>query len=318
MALLIDLNLWGRFEDTVQRMINFFLDNLPEFFFSLVILMITIFIAKLVENRMSKYSGKLQKRMRVDATKFTLLKHISTGLVYVIGLILIFYTIPSLRALSTTLLASVGVLGLIVGIAAQDSFGNLISGIALVFFQPFRVGDLVTVDGNYGRVTDINLRQTTLITSDDRIIIIPNSVLNKETVINWTFDDTLIKWSFSLTFSNDSDIDLARNIMIEEAKKNPYVLTKEALQRKQTGTVDPVRVRTTDLSRDGTTLLLDFWVNDCDNAFSAEYDIRENIRKRILAEPTLMFPPAQMGLLTVEPLSLRLESDVSDAVKEKS
>lgn len=308
MALLVDVNLWERFQQTIDGMVTYFIDYLPEFVFSFIILMVTVFVAKIVENRINKYSGKLQKRTRMDPTKFTMMKHISVGFIYVIGFIIIFYTIPALKSLSSTLLASVGLIGIVIGIAAQDTFGNMISGIALVFFQPFRVGDLITVDGNYGRVTDINLRQTTLLTSDDRIIIIPNSVLNKETVVNWTLDDPIVRWSFTMPISNDSDLDIARRIITEEANKNSYVLSKEALARKNPSFTDPVRVRVSNIDGNETTLLIDIWVNDRDNAYSAEYAIREGIRRRFADEQDVDVPTTQVALATYNPFHVTVHS----------
>ncbi|MDV0445581.1 Small-conductance mechanosensitive channel [Methanimicrococcus sp. At1] len=305
MALLIDLNLWERFHDNVEAMIGNFVEYLPEIVFALIIFILTFIVAQFIDKKITKYSARLQKRMRVGPTKFVMLRHVIIGLVYLIGLVLIFYTIPPLQKLSTAILASVGVLGIIFGIAAQDSFGNIISGIALVFFQPFRIGDLITVGSNYGRVTDINLRQTTIKTSDDRIILIPNSVLNKETVINWTYDDTIVRWSFTIQISYDSDIDRARAIMIEEARKNPYVLSKEVLARKK-GAGEDVRARVSDLANFGVNILLDFWVNDRDNAYSAEYAIRENIKKRFDNEPNVSIPLPQYVLSTGAPMDVRL------------
>ncbi|WNY28404.1 Small-conductance mechanosensitive channel [Methanimicrococcus stummii] len=314
MAFLIDLNLWERFHDNVEAMIENFVEYLPEIVFALIIFILTFIVAQFIDKKITKYSARLQKRMRVGPTKFVMLRHVIIGLVYLIGLVLIFYTIPPLQKLSTAILASVGVLGIIFGIAAQDSFGNLISGIALVFFQPFRIGDLITVGSNYGRVTDINLRQTTIKTSDDRIILIPNSVLNKETVINWTYDDTVVRWSFTIQISYESDIDRARAIMIEEARKNSYVLSKEVLARQKPGTSEDVRARVSDLASFGVNILLDFWVNDRDNAYSAEYAIRENIKKRFDSEPNVSIPLPQYVLSTGAPLGVQL-TDANAAEK---
>ena len=282
-------DLWSSLEATVIQIIASFFDSLPLLIFALIILLITAIIAKIVERRINKYLDKLQKKMRGGSTRLTMLKHLSVGLVYLVGLSLIFYTIPELRSLSSTLLASVGVLGLILGIAAQDTFGNIISGIALVFFQPFRVGDLITVGGSYGRVKDINLRQTTIITSDDRVILIPNSVLNKETVVNWTYDDTLVRWSFTIQITNDSDLDKVRRILVEEAQKSPYVLSQKDLAIRKPDIAIPVRARVSDSNGDFTAILLEFWVNDRDNAYSAEYEIRENIKRRFDTEESVSY-----------------------------
>jgi len=282
-------DLWSSLEATVIQIIASFFDSLPLLIFALIILLITAIIAKIVERRINKYLDKLQKKMRGGSTRLTMLKHLSVGLVYLVGLSLIFYTIPELRSLSSTLLASVGVLGLILGIAAQDTFGNIISGIALVFFQPFRVGDLITVGGSYGRVKDINLRQTTIITSDDRVILIPNSVLNKETVVNWTYDDTLVRWSFTIQITNNSDLDKVRRILVEEAQKSPYVLSQKDLAIRKPDIAIPVRARVSDSNGDFTAILLEFWVNDRDNAYSAEYEIRENIKRRFDTEESVSY-----------------------------
>ena len=288
MSLIFDMDtLWNSLEKTIQGMINYFTDNLAAFIFAAVIFLLTVIAANIVRRRFNRYNERLQKRMRTDKTKMVMLKHVSVCFVYLIGFVLIFYSIPGLRALSTTLLASVGVLGLIVGMAAQDTFGNIISGFSLVFSQPFRVGDLVTVGSNYGRVTDINLRQTTILTSDDRTIIIPNSILNKETVVNWTFTDPLIRWSIELQVTNDSDLSKARAVLIEEAAANGYVLSARELAVRKSDVSEPVRARISGNNGDYTSILLDFWVNDRDNAYSAEYEIRERIKIRFDEETTI-------------------------------
>ena len=288
MSLIFDMDtLWTSLEKTIQGMINYFTDNLAAFIFAAVILLLTVIAANIVKRRFNRYNERLQKRMRTDKTKMVMLKHVSICFVYLIGFVLIFYSIPGLRALSTTLLASVGVLGLIVGMAAQDTFGNIISGFSLVFSQPFRVGDLITVGPNYGRVTDINLRQTTILTSDDRTIIIPNSILNKETVVNWTFTDPLIRWSIELQVTNDSDLSKARAVLIEEATANGYVLSARELAFRKPDVSESVRARISGNNGDYTSILLDFWVNDRDNAFSAEYEIRERIKIRFDEETTI-------------------------------
>lgn len=285
-----ELQIWDSFLVTIDKIKIFLIDHISEFIFVIIILLATVLIAKIVENRMVKYGSHLQKGMRMDVTKMTMLRHMSVSVIYILGFILILYTIPELKALSSTILLSVGVLSLVIGMAAQDTFGNIISGIALVFFHPFRVGDLITVGTNYGRVTDVNLRQTTMLTPDNRYIMIPNSALNKETVINWTYDDTLVRWSCKIPISHNSNIDRAREIMLEEARKNQFVLSKEILERKHVNFSEDVRARVSDVTPLGVIILLDFWVDDRDNAVPAEYAIREAIQKRFYDDPDVATP----------------------------
>jgi len=103
-----------------------------------------------------------------------------------------FITVGTLTALSqfgvdtTSLLTSVGVLGLTVGFAAQNTLSNVISGLFIFWDRPFVIGDLVEVDGEYGRIETITLRSTRLVTVDGRMIAIPNSVVANGKVASYT------------------------------------------------------------------------------------------------------------------------------------
>lgn len=89
------------------------------------------------------------------------------------------HTIPTLSKLGTALLASAGVLSIILGIAAQNTLGNLIAGIALLFYRPFGIGDVLVMNTPTGKETgtvkDFSLGYTKLLTEDNRWIIAPNS-----------------------------------------------------------------------------------------------------------------------------------------------
>ena len=98
-------------------------------------------------------------------------------------LALIFYaqTVPTLHRLGTTLLASASVLSIIIGIAAQNTLGNLIAGIALLFYRPFGIGDVLVMNTPTGKETgtvkEFSLGYTKLVTEDGRWIIAPNSII---------------------------------------------------------------------------------------------------------------------------------------------
>ena len=83
-----------------------------------------------------------------------------------------------------TLLAMLASTGLAVGLAAQDVIRNVISGALILFEQPFRVGDMVNVDGHYGEVKSIGLRSISLQTFDDNTITVPNATVAAQSVSN--------------------------------------------------------------------------------------------------------------------------------------
>jgi small-conductance mechanosensitive channel len=98
--------------------------------------------------------------------------------------------IPALAGLGTAWLASAGILSVIIGLAAQNTLGNLIAGISLLLYRPFNVGDYLQVTAptglEAGLVESINLGYTLLKTNDNRFVVVPNSIMASQTHINLT------------------------------------------------------------------------------------------------------------------------------------
>jgi small conductance mechanosensitive channel len=105
------------------------------------------------------------------------------------------------------------------------------SGISLAVFHPFRVGDIVTIHNEYGTISDLILRHTVVVTWDNRRLIIPNSIISEEAIINWSIEDPTVIWPVNIGISYDSDIDLARSIMEDEARGNHNVMDHYEISR---------------------------------------------------------------------------------------
>jgi small-conductance mechanosensitive channel len=123
----------------------------------------------------------------VDRTTATFLAQLARVAVYIFAFISYAHLVPALTSLGTAWLASVSVISVIVGIAAQSTLGNLIAGISLLIYRPFKTGDRleVTVPGGVaaGVVESLNLGYTVMMTDDDRRIIVPNNVMASQTII---------------------------------------------------------------------------------------------------------------------------------------
>ena len=130
---------------------------------------------------------------------------IGLNIVLILG---ICYQFTALKEIVKTLLTGGGVLALVLGLAAQEAVGNLVSGMMILFFKPFKVGDLIkTNNGLVGTVLDISLRHTVIKTYENTQIMIPNSEINKATLENVTAAD--FKGDFLiLQISYESDLDL--------------------------------------------------------------------------------------------------------------
>lgn len=108
-----------------------------------------------------------------------------------------------------SLIAVVGAAGLAIGLALKDSLSNVASGVMLVSLKPFRVGDIVTVAGQTGKVEQVSIFQTRLRGADNQTIVLPNSLITAASIINLT-PDTMRRIELVIGISYDSRIDVAR------------------------------------------------------------------------------------------------------------
>lgn len=119
-------------------------------------------------------------------TQLTILKRIAIALVVTVAICLALMTFENVRRLGSTLLASVGIIGIIVGLAAQKTIGTFIAGIQLAFTQPIRVDDVVIVENEWGRIEEITLTYVVVKIWDLRRLILPATYFLEKPFQNWT------------------------------------------------------------------------------------------------------------------------------------
>ncbi len=117
--------------------------------------------------------------------------------------------------------AALGIGGLALSLAAQDTLADTISGFIILVDRPFRVGDRIEIQsiGTWGDVVEIGLRTTRIRTRDNRMVIVPNSIIGKNEVINYTFPDPRYRIQIHVGIGYGSDIEKVRNIITETVRK---------------------------------------------------------------------------------------------------
>jgi small conductance mechanosensitive channel len=197
----------------------------------LLIALLTQYAARIVDRMLVNYIPKVVGKIdvKMDETMQLMVRRIVSATIYIVGLMLIILQIPPLHSLATAILAGAGIAGLAIGYAAKDSLSNFTSSIFIAVFQPFRVGDFVDFKGDYGQVEDLTLRHTIIRTWDSRRIIVPNSTMNMEPIINWSIREPEITWTVDFDLEKASDIDRAREIILEKARSHPMVLKDRAM-----------------------------------------------------------------------------------------
>jgi small-conductance mechanosensitive channel len=192
----------------------------------ILIILITRSAVRFVDRILLNYIPKVVHKVEVkmDETMQLMIRRLVSATIYLIGLMLVILQVPQLHSLATAMLAGAGIAGLAIGYASKDSLSNFTSGIFIAIFQPFRVGDFVDFRADYGQVEDLTLRHTIIRTSDNRRIIVPNSIMSTEPIINWSIREPEIVWIVDFDLEKAGDIDRAREIIIDKARSNPMVL----------------------------------------------------------------------------------------------
>jgi small-conductance mechanosensitive channel len=132
----------------------------------------------------------------------------------------------------TAVTAVLGLGGLALSLAAQDTIADFISGIIILVDQPFRVGDRIQVDkvDTWGDVVEIGMRSTKILTRDNRLVIIPNSTIGSSAVVNFTFPDPTYRVQIEIGIGYGQDIDEVRRIIIEAVRKIDGVLEEKPVE----------------------------------------------------------------------------------------
>jgi small-conductance mechanosensitive channel len=125
-------------------------------------------------------------RARTAWTQLTVVRRLTVVVVWTLATAAVLWTFEEVRTLGASLLASAGIIGIVAGIAAKSSIGNLFAGLQLAFSAPIRYDDVVVVDGQWGRIEDISLSYVVVRTWDERRLILPCTWFTEHPFENWT------------------------------------------------------------------------------------------------------------------------------------
>jgi small conductance mechanosensitive channel len=159
----------------------------------------------------------------IDRTTISFLQQLGTAVIWIVMLILYAHLIPVLRSMGNALLAGASVASVVIGLAAQSTLGNLVAGVSITIYRPFRLGDTLQVAAptgtDIGVVELISLGYTTLRAPDGHLIVLPNAIAASQVTIN--LNTTFAPWPIVITLrlSRDADIDAARQLALNVGKE---------------------------------------------------------------------------------------------------
>lgn len=232
----------------------------------------------------------VMRSTKLDETSQEFIKTVVKYTILLAGLV----NALSVMGIDTTgFLASLGIVGITVGFAAKDAFSNLISGILIYLDRPFVIGDLVEVGDCYGRVDQITLRSTRIITSDGKMLAVPNTEIINQIVTSYTNFPNL-RLDIAVTIGVMEDIGKAREVLLDVLKNDTDYMENP-----------PARVVVTQLNDYNVALELQAWIKNERQHIDKKSELREKVFRALNdAEIEMPFETIQLT-----PLKVKLEEN---------
>jgi len=239
----------------------------------------TVILGAITDKALRYLLYRKQSNKEYDATGFKFLKHLIITIIYILGIAFALIQIPEFKIIGHSFLAGAGVISIVAGLASQQALSNIISGIFLIIFKPFRINDKITINNFVGTVEDINLRQVVLKDAENNRIIIPNSVISAQIIVNTNMHDTKCCKIIEIGIGYESNIEQALEIMQEEIAKHPFFIDTRTAENKKQNT-PLVIARVVALADSSVNLKAWAWAKNSTEGFVMYCDLLQSIKKR--------------------------------------
>ena len=274
-------------EDAVQEATGFDWNQIVEFMktegldlgINIAIALAIFYVGKIVVSLMVRGMRKVMRRQKVDQTLETFIANLVR---MVLMVVVVIAAIGQIGIETTSFIAIFGAAGLAVGLALQGSLSNFASGVLIVLFRPYRVGDFVEAAGIAGSVVEVQILTTVLKTGDNKQIIVPNSQIMDSIITNFSANDTR-RVDMVIGIGYDDDIDKARATLDELIAAEDRILDDPA----------PL-VAVSELADSSVNFVVRPWVKSSDY-WGVMFDMTEAIKKRFDKEG-ISFPYPQQDV----------------------
>ncbi len=190
---------------------------------------------------------------------------------------------------TASLLGSLGIVGLTLGFAARDALSNIISGLFILWDRPFTIGDLIEIEGHYGRVDKITMRSTRVVTPDGKMLAVPNSTVVNATVASYT-NFAHLRLDVAVTVGVEEDLGRVRTLLLEMVAEREGFLDDP-----------PARVVVTQLNDYNVALELQAWLDDEKQHVAERQRLREAVFETLRAAKVVMpYETIELAPLTIQ------------------
>ncbi|MBV8813279.1 MAG: mechanosensitive ion channel [Verrucomicrobia bacterium] len=247
-----------------MNIITYIQENAVTYGVKILVAIVIFLVGRLIAKGARAAVRQVMIKAKIDSTLIGFLGNLVYASVLVLVLIL---ALTQLGVETTSLVAVLGAAGLAVGLALQGSLSNFASGILLIVFRPIRVGDFIEAGGATGTVRDIQVLTTQLTTADNKLVIVPNSKIMGDKIVNYDFLGRR-RIDFELPVASDQDAFGFRDKMQEVVTANKRILHDPAPSVQVSGS-----------SKADAKIIAHLWVN------AADYDgVRASLEEELLRQ----------------------------------
>ncbi|MEM4657662.1 MAG: mechanosensitive ion channel family protein [Candidatus Methanosuratincola sp.] len=259
---------------------------------------VTFIIAYLINRTLHIRIAKIVESNPSLATSYRFIRRLVLAIIIIIGVAsATFAAFPELGASIASVFVAAGFASIVVGLAAQSTLSNIFAGMTISIFQPIRVNEAVMFRNEFCFVEDIKLMHTVLRTWDNRRLMVPNSMLQNEVIVNYARTDPSKLTPVLLSITYESDLNKAMQIMVEVAKRHPECLPVGDLPK----------VQVMEFGESGITLRLLSRAKDQPTSFGMARDLLREIKKEFDANGIVIAYPRRY--LMVDPKVQKLLED---------
>ncbi len=265
----------------MKEFLNKYLDKL----IGIIVIIFITFIINLIIDIIIDKTINIRKNKKIR-TLLLFVKKIKRFVLYLLSFLTILSLFDIFSSFSVTLLSSLGIGSVVLGLAAQESLKNFFASITIVFGNPFEVGDFIELPEKdvSGTVEDITMRHTIIKTIFNRRVIVPNSLMNTLVVENYSYNNQELVKQVDYMIAYEADVDKAMQIIKEELKK-VYQINLKGPNKLE----EYPKVRISSWGDSGINLRAWIWGSDNTNVFENMYTLNYNIKKRF-AENNIEIP----------------------------
>ena len=244
-------------------------DNIIEilsgYAFSLIMALLIFIIGKWAVNKIVSIFGKVLRK--VKGMDETLIKFLENIVYYALMIVVLLTALGKLGVETTSFLAILGAAGLAIGLALKDSLGNFASGVMIIMFKPFKVGDAVTAAGVTGSVSEVGIFNSVFITADNQKIIVPNGAITSGSITNINAYDTR-RVDLVVCIGYEDDIKKTKEVLNNIVSSHEKILIDKG-----------ITIAVSELADSSVNFVLRIWVKTPDY-WDVKFDLTETIKLR--------------------------------------